>query len=81
MITETLTVKAARKSCQAGHLHSVAAGEVTAGDQRSGSKTVVENLLGTKRPSRVSKRATAHPKVLKGQTWTATPIPFPGENT
>jgi hypothetical protein len=81
MIGETLTVKAARKSCQAGHLYSIAAGEKADGEQISGSKTVMEKLSGTKRLNRVSKRPSAQPKVLNGQTWSATPIPFPGENT
>jgi hypothetical protein len=81
MINETLTVKAARKSCQAGCFYSIAAGEMEAGEPVGGSETVIENLSGTKRLSRVSNRTTAHPEVLTGQTWSATPSPFPGENT
>ncbi len=81
MISETLTVKAARKSCQAGCLDTLAAGENAAGEAVGGSKTVIENLSGTKRLSRVSNLTTAHPEVLTGQTWSATPSPFPGEKT
>jgi hypothetical protein len=70
---------AARKSCQAGRLRSIAA---LKGTLASKLATIMapKNSLGTKGLGRVSKAATANPTVWNGQGLSATPIPSPGGN-
>src|SRR6185503_3827236 len=77
MINETLTVRAARKSCQGGVLCRIGALNQQANFGIK-HKMQFQKSAGTNRKARVSKAATANPPVWNGQGPSATPIPSPG---
>ena len=79
MISETLTVKAARKSCQAGCLYRAVALKTNVA-VRNVPRNGVRMTLGTNGRGRVSKEATAQLGIRDGQGSSASPIPSPGEN-
>lgn len=77
MISETLTLMAVLKTCQAG----VLLGDWAIDNEMRGNgepEIRMKNFLGTKRKDRVSNAATAHPIVSHGQRLAATPIPSRG---